>query len=453
MRQPGDLHRAISHLLEEHRAAERVLDILSNALAHRDLDRVEEALAFLEYVVDRVHHAKEEDVLFTKLLEVAADVEPAVIETLHRQHTHGRSYLRAAKALIDDVRDGSEEAMHALVETMQAYRRYSNTHMKQEERVIFPLAADLLADEENGGVLEHFERLQNLLIESDQYDAFMAFSKEQDARTVVLKAPPVRPISKSPRPSPPPVRTLYEDHRHRVVQLVSEADRRNAFVIVDGGRAILVDPGAPQDYARTSEGVRDVVGEGRLELIFLSQQDAHMGSALNRWLMDTNADALVSALWSPMVSEHGLDAVFASRMRPVPDVGGIITLGAADIALLPAHFLSSAGGLQMFDPRSKVLFSGALGASAVPASCVVEDFDAHVPHLLERHRRHMGGRTVVQAWVRMIEQLDVRTIAPHRGAPLQGEAVIARFLEWCRDTPCGPDVMTPCFALPTRSIR
>ncbi len=33
---------------------------------------------------------------------------------------------------------------------------------------------------------------------------------------------------------------------------------------------------------------------------------------------------------------------------------------------------------------------------------------------------------------------------------LKGKKMVERFIEWCEFTPCGIDVMTDCFTLPTR---
>ena len=46
--------------------------------------------------------------------------------------------------------------------------------------------------------------------------------------------------------------------------------------------------------------------------------------------------------------------------------------------MIPAHFLHSAGNFQVYDPVSKVLYTGDLGASIGMDYMDVTDFDAHL---------------------------------------------------------------------------
>ena len=53
-------------------------------------------------------------------------------------------------------------------------------------------------------------------------------------------------------------------------------------------------------------------------------------------------------------------------LHAIPDEGRIIELGGAKLYYLPAHFLHSEGNFQLYDPTSKILYSGDLGASHRP---------------------------------------------------------------------------------------
>ncbi|MFX8293428.1 MBL fold metallo-hydrolase, partial [Acinetobacter baumannii] len=74
-----------------------------------------------------------------------------------------------------------------------------------------------------------------------------------------------------------------------------------------------------------------------------------------------------------------------------------IPLGQSHLLAVPAHFLHSEGNFQFYDPESRILFSGDLGASMVHANVAakpVEDFDAHLPLMAPFHRRYMSGNRV-----------------------------------------------------------
>ncbi len=137
-----------------------------------------------------------------------------------------------------------------------------------------------------------------------------------------------------------------------------------------------------------------------------------------------------------------------SRLKSIPDEGMFVQLGEVELMVLPAHFLHSCGNFQIYDPISKVLFSGDLGASVGAEGSYVEDFDAHLKYMRGFHRRYMGGNTALRAWADMVEKLDVEVIAPQHGLALKGAAV-QRFLDWCRDLKCGLDFSPEMFRLPT----
>lgn len=180
----------------------------------------------------------------------------------------------------------------------------------------------------------------------------------------------------------------------------------------------------------------------------MSHQDPDIVAALNGWLMTSDAQALCSKLWHRFIPHFGSDKLVFERVNPIPDEGMILELGNARLQVLPAHFLHSVGNFHVYDPESKILYTGDVGASLGEAYRVVEDFDAHVPFMEGFHRRYMSSSAAVRAWVAMIRTLDVQTIAPQHGAMMQGEAMVTRFLDWLEGLECGIDAMPKIFSVP-----
>lgn len=222
----------------------------------------------------------------------------------------------------------------------------------------------------------------------------------------------------------------------------------NQFLIVDGREGILLDPGGPKIYPNVAIDTRDVLHAGRLRYVFLSHQDPDICTSLNSWLIDTDADVYISKLWRRFVPHFGIDHLLETRLKPIPDEGQRLPLGNSELIILPAHFLHSCGNFQVFDPISKILFSGDLGASIGSDETIVSDFDAHVELMRGFHRRYMTSQSVLRLWVRMVRQLDIEMIAPQHGAMIKGRPMVARFLEWCENEPCGTDLMGDVFRVP-----
>ena len=72
----------------------------------------------------------------------------------------------------------------------------------------------------------------------------------------------------------------------------------------------------------------------------------------------------------------------------------------------------------------------------------VADFDRHVLHMIDFHRRYMISNKICRFWVNMVRQLDVEMIVPQHGARFEGKAMVNRFLAWIETLPCGIDLMT-----------
>ena len=79
--------------------------------------------------------------------------------------------------------------------------------------------------------------------------------------------------------------------------------------------------------------------------------------------MTTDATAYISSLWLRFVPHFGLDHLLEDRLMAIPDEGMIFEMGGEQIYALPAHFLHSVGNMQIYDPVSKILYTGDLGAA------------------------------------------------------------------------------------------
>jgi flavorubredoxin len=180
----------------------------------------------------------------------------------------------------------------------------------------------------------------------------------------------------------------------------------------------------------------------------LSHQDPDIVAAVNGWLMTTDADAYLSQLWVRFVPHFGLDHLVEDRLKPIPDEGMVLNLDGADLLLIPAHFLHSEGNFQVYDPISKILYTGDLGASIGAPYIRVSDFDAHLRFMEGFHRRYMVANRVMKAWAEMVRPLDIEIIAPQHGAYFQGKEMVDRFIKWCAGLQCGVDLITPMFKLP-----
>ncbi len=248
-------------------------------------------------------------------------------------------------------------------------------------------------------------------------------------------------------------KVLFEKGGHRNVLLEDYSSgglavQANQHVIVDGKAAMILDPGGHKVYSKVMAATKQLLGPARLETIFLSHQDPDIVAAVNGWLLTTDATAYVSDLWVRFVPHFGIDRLVESRLRGIPDGGMKLPLGDGHVVVVPAHFLHSAGNFQIYDPVSKILYSGDLGASIGQSYEEVTDFAAHLPFMEGFHERYMAGSRAMRVWANTVRGLEIDVIAPQHGALFRGE-MVGRFIDWCERLECGMDRFGDSYPLPT----
>jgi flavorubredoxin len=244
---------------------------------------------------------------------------------------------------------------------------------------------------------------------------------------------------------------LYKSSNHRCIafnDLVRGEDgvQANQFLVLHGEHSALIDPGGALLYTPVSLAVGRFVPLKSLSWILASHQDPDVIGSADRWLMYTGATIACSKLWGRFVPHsvpHYVDTGGKDRYQLIPDEGCDLQMGNTVIKALPAHFLHSVGNFQFYDPISRILFSGDLGASMVDEFSPVEgaDFDQHIPMMAGFHRRYMASNRACVVWADMVKDLDIDMIVPQHGRPMKGKAV-ARFIDWIRHLECGTDLMT-----------
>lgn len=244
---------------------------------------------------------------------------------------------------------------------------------------------------------------------------------------------------------------LYKSSNHRCIafnDLVrgDEGVQANQFLILHDQYSALIDPGGALLYTPVSLAVGRYVPLKSLTWILASHQDPDVIGSADRWLMYTDATIACSKLWGRFVPHsvpHYMDTGRKDRYLLIPDEGAELKLGDAAIQALPAHFLHSVGNFQFYDPISRILFSGDLGASMVDEFTPVteREFDAHIPTMLGFHRRYMAGNRACVVWADMVQGMDIDMIVPQHGRPIQGKAGVQRFIDWIRQLECGIDLM------------
>lgn len=143
-------------LRDEHRLMLTVVDAMERNA--RDLlagGRVEPELwrrvvEFLEHYLDRLHHGKEESVLFPELSRLGLARAVASVSPLSAEHSEGR---RAVRSILDSLarRDGNRLAQAAL-----GFCRRERQHIGREEEQLLPACVAELSAEQSARLAQAF---------------------------------------------------------------------------------------------------------------------------------------------------------------------------------------------------------------------------------------------------------------------------------------------------------
>lgn len=244
---------------------------------------------------------------------------------------------------------------------------------------------------------------------------------------------------------------LYEADGHVVylfTDLVTgDGIQSNQLFIENHHHSALFDPGGALTYQPLHMAISKISSIKELDYVIATHQDPDIISSIDKWLMYSDAKVVISRLWDrflPHLVPGYMSSKGQGRIVSIPDQGGNIVFGDSVIKAIPAHFLHSVGNFHFYDPVSKILFSGDVGASLADAhhEKPVTDFETHVASMRGFHQRYMVSNKVCRLWANMIRNLDVEMIVPQHGRPFVGKAMINQFLNWFENLQCGIDLMT-----------
>lgn len=241
---------------------------------------------------------------------------------------------------------------------------------------------------------------------------------------------------------------LFDDGNHKFVLLneseLGEEDgiRSNQYLVMHEKSGVLLDPGGFGVMPRVLAELLHYLSPKQIHGIFLSHQDPDIVGGLSTWMELSACPVYVARIWLRFLPHYGLKDM--SRFVGVPDQGMPWQVNPDfKLDIVPAHFLHSECQINVYDPVSKILFSGDIGAAMMPMEKddpFVDDFATHVPYIEGFHQRYMCSNKAIRCWLETIANLDIQMIAPQHG-PIYRGAAVAEFLAWLEDLQCGIDLM------------
>lgn len=159
--------QANDELMAEHRVIERVIAVLetaSNQLEQGGDVRPGlfiEATDFIKGFADGCHHKKEEGVLFPAMVAHGVPVQGGPVGVMLAEHEQGRAITQALRAAAQRLESSDATASPEVIANARAYSQLLRQHIMKEDRILFPMADQLLPPAEQDRVAEGFEHIEH----------------------------------------------------------------------------------------------------------------------------------------------------------------------------------------------------------------------------------------------------------------------------------------------------
>lgn len=141
-------------LSDEHQNILKAIRLLANKTSAeaRNTDKkfFEEIIEFIILYADRIHHGKEEDILFPALCQNPnMHCDPTM--QMRYEHDEGRKFVRG---MAEGLATGSLAEVYA---NAQSYARLLEDHIYKEENMLFPMAEDAMDESAKKTIVEKFQ--------------------------------------------------------------------------------------------------------------------------------------------------------------------------------------------------------------------------------------------------------------------------------------------------------
>jgi eukaryotic-like serine/threonine-protein kinase len=207
---------------------------------------------------------------------------------------------------------------------------------------------------------------------------------------------------------------------------------------------MLIDPGSSSDFAVVSAKVGSVIGRiGAVSGLFINHQDPDVGSSA----------AQICARYAPRAAIHCSEATWRLIVHFNLPRDQFVDTDAARRGVsvptgqvwvpVPSPFCHFRGAVMLYDPETRVLFSGdLLGGLTEPGPRDLWAEPADWSGIRAFHQVYMPTSRALLAAVRAIRKLTppVEIIAPQHGRLLRGP-LLDRFLDQLEKLPVGLDIL------------
>lgn len=179
---------ATDKLVKEHDLILRMISVIQNVL-----DRLQKGenvnsqdmynmVDFIRNFADKFHHAKEEDILFKRMLEIGFPKEGGPIQVMLTEHDMGRNYTKNFEEGIKKYEKGDENAVREIIENAGGYASLLTEHIHKENNILYPMGDRNFTDQDQDFLKEEFEKVEKEKLGSDTFQKYLSLVEKLEEK-------------------------------------------------------------------------------------------------------------------------------------------------------------------------------------------------------------------------------------------------------------------------------
>lgn len=177
------MKRATDNLIDDHVIIQKVMDVMerSTVVKEPNVEHLEFVVNFIRRFADGCHHAKEEGLLFPKLVDKGIPKDHGPVGMMLLEHEEGRQFVKGMADNIALYKAGKKEALKAVFQNMIGYVNLLRNHIAKENNILFRMADQVLSDDEQTALLNSFGIAEAANIGREKMEEYLARVNELTA--------------------------------------------------------------------------------------------------------------------------------------------------------------------------------------------------------------------------------------------------------------------------------
>ena len=157
------MNTATANLENDHIHILRLIDVMEVITQNQEdnIEHLETIVNLIRNFADGLHHAKEESLLFPKMVEKGFSFQQGPIAVMMNDHVTGRNFVKGIADNILLYKTGAKQALTDIYKNMQGYIELLRAHINKENNILFRMADNALSPEEQQTLLEQFNKVES----------------------------------------------------------------------------------------------------------------------------------------------------------------------------------------------------------------------------------------------------------------------------------------------------